>query len=402
MDSFLNIHRDAIVGTLSTFDRLNFKGHLTTLYHSLDVFLYRQGVLLKDFKAYVTGVSSAFKAHAQAVAAAADRPYIYLEKATTKRQGRSKEEEARAIAERDGIEEGLVCVFGVLEPCGSFTVQSNRAARRLQVTRKATKCLHFYFYFLDPELGFLHVRLQSWFPFTVQVWINGREWLARQLDREGIGYERRHNAFLHIDDVARAQQLCERLARRKWPRLLNGLVRKLNPMLPVLRAAGFGGYYWVIDQAEYATDLMFRNRASLEAIYPELVHYAMTTCGAKDVMRFLGRKLHGNFRGEVTTDIKHRTEGVRIKHTLKRNSLKMYDKWHVLRIDVTINNPREFKVLRVVETRRGRRSWRWLPMGKGVANLYRYAQVSEQAISRYLEVLAHVQPKGKAIEKLDR
>jgi hypothetical protein len=237
----------------------------------------------------------------------------------------------------------------------------------LEVARKAIKCLHFYFYYIDPELGFLHVRLESWFPFTVQVWMNGREWLARQLDREGIGYERRHNAFLRIDDLARAQQLCERLVRRKWPRLLNGLARKINPMLPVLRAAGFGGYYWVIDQAEFATDLMFRNRTSLEAIYPELVSYAMTTCGARDVMRFLGRKLHGNFRGEVTTDIKHRTEGIRIKHTLKRNSLKMYDKWTVLRIEVTINNPCEFKVLRVIETRRHRRSRRWMPMGKGVA-----------------------------------
>ena len=97
MDSFLNIHRDAIVGRLSTFDRLNFKGYISSLFPagSLRTFLYRQGVLLKDFKAYVTGVSSAMKAHAQSIATAAGRPCIYLETATTKRQDRSKEEEVR-------------------------------------------------------------------------------------------------------------------------------------------------------------------------------------------------------------------------------------------------------------------------------------------------------------------
>ncbi len=40
-------------------------------------------------------------------------------------------------------------------------------------------------------------------------------------------------------------------------------------------------------------------------------------------------------------------------------------------------------------------------MGKGVANFWRYAQVGQQANSRYLDALAHAQPKGKAIAELD-
>jgi hypothetical protein len=102
MDSFLKIHQDAVVGTLSTFDRMIFKGHLTSFYPrgNFGVFLSRQGVLLKDFGRYVEQVTRTLKEHAQGVAEAADRPFRYLESATTKRSGESKEDLAREIAER--------------------------------------------------------------------------------------------------------------------------------------------------------------------------------------------------------------------------------------------------------------------------------------------------------------
>jgi hypothetical protein len=403
MVSFVKIHEKGIVGTLSTFDRMVFKGHLTGFFPqgAFRRFLAQQRVLLKDFKGYVSGVSAEVKAHAEAMAEEAGRPFVYLASAHTKAQGCSKEDRAREIAREDGIEEGLVCVFRVVEPCRSFKVQGNPETHRLEAVRKKRKCLHFYFYWMDREFGLMHVRLQSWFPFEIQVWVNGREWLARQLDTAGIGYVRYENTFLEIDDLARAQALCERFARRKWPRVLDALARKVNPVLPRIRKSGFGGYYWVADQAEYATDIMFRDRASLEALYPALLEHALTF-GADDIFRFLGRKLHGNFQGEVTSDLKRRLQGQRIKHRMKRNSLKMYDKASVLRVETTINNPREFRVLRVRTDESGTRSRRWMPMNKGVANLWRYAQVALQSNERYLEAMAYAQPKGGAVAELDR
>lgn len=86
---------------------------------------------------------------------------------------------------------------------------------------------------------------------------------------------------------------------------------------------------------------------------------------------------------------------------MKRNALKMYDPANVLRVETTINNPREFRVLRVVETDAGRQR-RWKPMGKGVSNLWRYVQVARQSNFRYLDALAAAKPKGKAIAQLDR
>jgi hypothetical protein len=402
MKAFLEAHQDSIVGVLTTFDRIIFKGHLTSFFPggAFARFLWCQGVLLKDFKPYVEKATATLKAHAKQFAEEHGRRYVYLASAKTRASGGTKEELARAIAEEEGITEGLICVFSCVEPCRSFSVRGNRGTHKLEVVYEPRKCLHFYFYFIDPEFGFIHIRLQSWFPFEIQVYINGHEWLARQMDQRGIEYERYGNCFTSIADIETGQKLCEKLAHRKWPRVLNAFARRLNPLLSTIKEVGFGEYYWVTDQCEVATDVMFRDRASLESILPNLFEHATLHLSAEDVLRFLGRKLHGNFKGEVKTSLKKRPEGYRVKHWMKRNSIKMYDKWSVLRIETTINNPREFKVLKHLETAEGD-TRRWLPMGKGVANFWRYSQVGMQANHRYLDTLAYAQPKGEAIQALD-
>lgn len=399
MNDFVSIHQADIVETLSMFDRIIFKGHITRLFPegALALLLTKLGVPLKDYGAYFEQVTATLKAHAQAVAQAAGRPFIYRKHSG----GPRKDEQARALAAQDGLREGLICVFSSLEACSSFRSRPDPQRGRAHFVRERRKCLHFYFYYLDAEFGFMHVRLQSWFPFELQIYVNGREWLTRQLDARQIAYTRADNKLTSCADWPAAQALCERFARRKWFRLLNTFARRVNPYLTTLRQAGFGGYYWVTDQAEYATDVVFRDRASLMALYPALVEHSLTVLGAQDVFHFLGRKPHHAFQGDVTTSLKGRPCGCRVKHHLKRNALKLYDAANVLRLETVINQPREFRARRRVETPAG---WRlvWKPMRKGVADFWRYAQVGRAANHRYLDALALAQPTGKALSALDR
>lgn len=407
MDTFLSIHQGNIVGSLTTFDRMIFKGHLTKFYPNgaFARFLNRQGVLLKDFKPYVESISQQIKQHAEQLAHQAGRPFQYLASPMTAKNGSGKEVLAQQMAAKDQVKEGLVCVFSTLEPCSTFTVRGNHQSHKLEVVRRRSKCLHFYFYYLDAELGFIHIRLQSWFPFQVQVYVNGRECLSRYLDQQGIAYERYDNTFTRIDDLVAAQSFCEKFAHFDWPPLLHALAARVNPILNLIQTAGFGSYYWVADQCELATDLMFKDRDNLEAILPDLFEQTILQTACTDVLRFLGRKLHGNFQGEVNTSLKKRPEGWRAKHSMKRNSIKMYDKSSVLRVETTINNPSEFtctcasagKICRQTEDGK----LRWMPMCKGVSNLYRYAEVGQQANHRYLEHLAQAKLKSKAIPHLD-
>ena len=80
--------------------------------------------------------------------------------------------------------------------------------------RPATgKCLHYYFYFIDAELGLIYLRVPTWCPFRLQFYCNGHSWLARQLTAAGIGFTLADNAFVRIDDWQRAQSLADQLSR---------------------------------------------------------------------------------------------------------------------------------------------------------------------------------------------
>jgi hypothetical protein len=399
MSAFEIVHQDRIAGKLTCFDRLVFKGHLTRLHQpgGMKGFLDHEGVYLKDFARYVTTMTGKIKAHAQQTAEAAGRPYLYLAKTHTKRSGTSKEDLARGIAERDGVEEGLVCVLAAVEPSVSFDIYKNKETHRLEVRRRPRPCLHFYFYFVHPELGFCHVRLQSWFPFEIQVWVNGREVLARALTKRKVPHIRYLNAIVTCANFFLAQRLSERLASRKWHTILASLAKVVNPHLPLLCRAGVGPYWWVTDQAEVATDVVFSSRRALEEVLPGLIAHASSAFSAEDVLRFLGRKLTSQLACEVTSDARRRPEGWRVKHRMARNSIKCYDKANVLRVEVTINDPTQFRVLRVIE---GRRVWR--PMRKGVANLHRYYQVGRAANERYLDALAAAPSNRHGSAVLDR
>jgi hypothetical protein len=345
----------------------------------MEKLMARQGLKIKDFKKFVSSSSQRLKDHAKAVAEKSARPYRHLNRPVR------KEKRAREIAERDGITEGLVCIFSAVESCQSFAVVPGEG--RPRIVNAGRKCLCLYYYFLDRELGFLHVRIQTWFPFTVQIYLNGHDWLARKLERHGIDCEILENAFLSIEEPRRAQRIANRFVKKKWPLILSAFARRVNPLLRDLLADM--EYYWVTDQAEYATDILFRGPSVLEGLYEKLLERATLGFSAEDVMTFLGRKLNGNFKGEIQGDLKKkRWPGARVKHRMKENWLKMYDKHGcVLRVETVINRPYEFKVRRS-GVRNGEKVVGWFPMAKGATNLYRYAEVSLSANDRYLDALA--------------
>jgi len=398
MERFRDRHSDRIIGVLSGFDRILFRGTLRSLSYvqGLDKFLGSQGVLYKDFGAFAERLSDQVKAQAEAVAREHRRPLRYLESAQE-----SKEDIARGIMEKDGLREGLVCVLTCVEPCHSYFLRKDHERKLLQLVSGQRKCLHIYYYFVDRDFGLMHVRVQTWLPFPIQVCLNGREYLARQLDKAKIGYEKRDNCFVRIDDLKRAQKMLDRLVTHKWPKYLKTLSRRVNPLMLPQSNLALRDYYWTWRQGEFATDVMFQDAESLHAIYPRLVRHALTMFSCRNLLRFLGRRVNRCFSGEVTTEYHERIEGVCVKHWVEENSLKMYDKQgSVLRIETTINNPRRFKVYRWAK-RQGRRCQTWLPMRKAVTDLPWLVQVCQAANQRYLEALADVEVTQTVQQVLD-
>jgi hypothetical protein len=349
-------------------------------------------VLLKDFKRWALAQTEKIKEAAIAVPGYEDRPNEYLQDPTIR-----KDEFAREIARRDGIESGPVCLIRAVEPCWSFGIHRDKSTKKLVLQKEYAKCLHLYHYEMHPQFGLMHVRLQTWLPFTMRVYINGRAWLSRMLDDEGIKYQRAENCFLAISDLARANILSREQIKLNWSKTLTELHQRYNPGLKLVDQEL--SYYWSIEQSEWATDVLFESAESLSGLYRRLLLHSMTSFGSNDVLRFLGHKLnaqgqpYAHFNGEVSTSLKRRYEGIRIKHRVKENSLKMYNKQgSVLRVETTINNPKEFRVFRKKTKGKVKDQQKpdWLTMRKGVADIARRAQVSSAANARYLEALASV------------
>ena len=234
------------------------------------------------------------------------------------------------------------------------------------------------------------MRLQTWFPFLIQFCVNGREWLGRQMDKEGMAYRQEDNCFPWIADVGRAQELMEEQHRTDWPKVLEELVKRCHPVHEEISRPIELGYYWTASQSEYATDVMFRDRGALERIYPPLVHHAVMHMGAEQVMRYMGRSGRVGIHDAVVTDRRRRSEGVRVKHWLNKNSLKFYDKGSVLRDEVTINEPKDFRVWRRAENKPESKA-QWRGLRRSVADFGRRAEVSRKATDRHLTALAAVE-----------
>ena len=402
MKEFIEKHSGDVVGVLSGWDRVRFRGTIRMLawVDGMGTYLNRAGVLLKDFGAFVDGKSSCLKKAVEARAAELGRPVIYVSSSH-----QCKEDLALEIARKDGIKEGLVCVLTAVEPCMSFVIGKDPEKKKLVLKSALRKCLFLYGYLIDEAFGWLSVRIQSWYPFTVQVCVNGREWLGRQMDRAGIRYERRDNCFSWIEDPAKAQALMEGMQRINWPPELERILGQVSPGHSALTAEWPLPIYWSAQETEWATDVMFKSTAALEAIYPPLARGAIVSYGSGDVMRFLGRKLVGQFKGQVQSDFKRRPEGVRVKHRIGANSIKVYDKQgSVLRVETTINDPHDFKTFRTKESDPGGpKDWR--VVRRGVADLHRRAEVSQSSNERYLDALAALdtaKPLGEFLKPICR
>ena len=408
MERFIQRHRASVTGVLSGFDRIRFRGTLRLIANDrgLGALLAYLGILLKDFKAYAMSLSEQLKAASLAVAQAAGRPVKYLASSLTR-----KEDLAWQIAQQDRISSGLICVLTAVEPCWSFHVRRDPERKKLVLESSWRKCLHLYHYHLHPVLGFMHARVQSWFPFNIHICINGREWLARQMDQRRLKYQRRENCFTWIADPHRAQELLDQQQAIDYSSLLSGFVPLVHPAHPRMFASRPMDYYWSADETEWASDVMFKDAAALGTLYPQLLRHGVQNLSSRDVLRFLQHKvpakggIYNQFKGEVVSNLKARPEGIRIKHRVNANSIKMYDKQgSVLRVETTINNTREFKVFRQPEGQPDAKL-SWQRMRKGVADLHRRAQVSQAANTRYLDAMADVQdytPLRELVEPLCR
>lgn len=381
---------------LSCYDRIVITGTLPQLCFAqgMTSYLYQHHIRIFDYAGFVQPYRETLRENAEQLAKENGIAIEFVRKQHTR-----KEELVKKVLEKRGTSPGLVHILSAMETCESYKPWYDKKTHKTYLKPDTAKCLHYYFYFIDAELGLCYIRVPTWCPFRLQIYFNGHNWLAAELTKAGIAYTLLDNAFVAIEADKQAQKIADRFSVDRLHRKLDAFAKRFCPVYEAFGQV----YHWSVTQAEYATDIVFKNQDDLQAIYGTLISTAIHTVKPDNIATFLGRKLHPNYQGEMGNHYHVRLEGTRIKHSMGKVSIKMYDKFQkILRIETTVNDLSFFKHYRTVEHRNGATSQKFAAMKKNIYSLAPLQNVLKAANRRYLAFISAIDDQQTGRHRLNR
>jgi hypothetical protein len=356
--------------------------------------MYQNEVRIFDYPKFAEPFKDAIRANAERIAKEHGVEIEFIRKA-----GVRKESVISEKIEKRGDHPGIVHIISAMETCNTFKPWHDKTTGKTFLRPDQSKCLHYYFYFIDQQVGLGYVRVPTWCPFRLQVYINGHNLLATELKQAGIKYTMIDNAFDSLEDASKAQELSDNISIEKLHRKLEEFAWQFCPVYKDFNLR----YHWSVMQAEYATDIVFKKQEDLQQIYSELIATAIHTVKPENIATFLGQKLDPRYQGEVGNNYNVRIEGSRIKHTMGSVSIKMYDKFcKILRIETTSNDISFFKHFREVVHRDGSTSHAMASLKKNIYNLAFLADNLKSSNKRYLEFISAFDNKKVGRNRLEK
>ena len=394
MELLTKRYEDKISGQLSCYDRIVLKGTLPTVCYAQGMtgYLFKNNIQIFDYTKFADPLREKIRANAEQLAASNNISIEFVRNSNAR-----KEDIVRKHF--DGKKIGLVHILSAMEACPSYMPWHDKVSHKSFLKSTQGKCLHYYFYFNDPDIGFGYVRVPTWCPFQLQVYFNGHNLLANELTKQGIAFTMLDNAFDFIADFKKAQEISDNLDVKK---ILNKLEWFSGLYCPVYKEFG-QTYHWSIMQMEYATDIVFKKQEDLKPLYEDLIATAIHTVKPANIATFLSQKIHGSYEGEMGNNYNIRLEGSRIKHTMGQVSIKMYDKFNkILRIETTVNDVSFFKHYRTVEHRDGTTSQQQAPVKKNIFSLTALTEIMLAANTRYIAFISAIEDNSVGKKKLHK
>jgi hypothetical protein len=389
-------YQEKISGIIGCYDRIIITGTLPGICYSQGItsYFYQNNIRIFDYAHFAEPLKDKLRANAEQIAKENDIEIEFISKAHIR-----KEDVVKKILDKRGYKPGLVHIISAMESCGSYKPWHDKISGKTYLKGSQSKCLHYYFYFIDPDLGYGYIRVPTWVPFKLQIYINGHHILANKLTQNNIDYSTLDNSFDYISDFEKAQELSDDINVEVLHKCLDILAQKYCPVISYFNEV----YHWSIMQAEYATDIVFKKQSDLQAIYSELISTAIHTVKPDNIATFLGHKVDPRYQGEIGNNYHIRIEGSRIKHSMGKNSIKMYDKFSkILRIETTTNDVSFFKHYREVEHRDGTTSNQQAPLKKTIYSLAVLSIMLSASNKRYLEFISAFDNKETGRKRLNK
>jgi hypothetical protein len=390
MKQLINTLGDAIVGVSSGFDRLVFQGMIRPIMYPEGAmsFFSRRRIMFKDAKRWVVEQTERLvNAVEEWSKRECGESIIYLPSTNIR-----KEAEARRRQRDKNLTVGPIGVWSCVEAGGTYRLVPAQGAPRLRYV--PTRCKHLYTYLDHPDYGFMSIRMQTWFPYRIQIAVNGREWLARQLEKAGIGFTRVGNKIHQVDDFSAMQPLLDQQLRTDWCSMLDSFVPIAFPTIRSSLDNDLLHYSWNVWQSEWASDILFKRRTDLDEIIDAVVRHAFIGGHPERLLRYFDRPtrndgaVRSNSRRPLKTTVTDFDEGYRVRHWLESNSVKLYNQGNVLRLETTINDPYAFRVYRRKQGSPKGAAKDLRPLRKGVADNTLRARVSQAVNDRFADHIA--------------
>ena len=296
-------YADRISGVLSCFDRVVIQGTLPTLCYAEGMagFLRTNSIRIFDYPRFAEPLRNELRDNAERIAKENGLQIEFIRKKSFR-----KEDRIREILKGRGTQPGLVHIFSAMEPCQTYQPWHDKQTHKTFLKPADGKCLHYYFYLMDEELGLCYVRVPTWCPFRLQIYFNGHNWLAAALKNQSLPATLMDNVFTAITDFSQAQSLSDSFQVNILHKKLDLFAERYCPIIKQFSLR----YHWSIMQAEYATDIVFKRQEDLKAIYGHLTRTAIHSVKPENIATFLGRKLHENYQDEIGNNFNTRIEGI--------------------------------------------------------------------------------------------
>jgi hypothetical protein len=358
-------------------------------------FFYGQGYKTFDFAKIFTPVTEKIDANIKKMARNNGIEIEFVRRVGAFR----KEDKIAEILQKRGNHLGLVHIFSQLEVLQTYDPWHNKVEKRTYFKPATTKRKVYYIYFIDKLLGLCYIKVPTIAPYILWFYCNGHGWLENKLKESKIGFDKKDNAFLSIDDFVTAQKLADEMDITKLHKILDSIAKRFCPFPEEWNI----NHQWTLAEVEYSADIIFKDHASLAPIYDNIITTAMHTITPENIANYLGKRFSLLFEGEAGSRYNKRILGTRIKHQLGDTSVKMYDKFgSILRIEVTSNDVSEMRVFREVKKRDGTKEHKVAPVKKSIYSLIDLVALFKRACHRYLEAISAFDDPTDGLKKLDK
>lgn len=396
MMEFIEKYSKQISGVLHCYDRVIIQGIIPQICYAdgMTRYLYENKIRIFDYPKFVSPFREELRNNAEEIANKNGIKIQFIAKSNVR-----KEKVIGDIIKKRGNHPGLVHIISAMEACPSYTPWHNKQSHNTYLKSTMAKCLHYYFYFIDEDLGQCYVRVPTWCPFRLQIYFNGHNIVNKTMERKGINNVMLDNAIIETDSFNIAQEISDKLKIEKIHKKLDEFANLYCPVIKYFPSK----YHWSIMQSEYSTDIIFKHQRDLKLIYENLTRTAIHAIKPENIATFLGKKVHPLYQGEMGNRLSTRIEGTCIKFKMGSTSIKMYDKHGIiLRIETTTNDVSFFKHYRKVEHRNGEISFKMAGMKKGIYSLVPLSKILLDANKRFLKFISDIDDPTVGIKKLEK